>query len=266
MEKAPSNSLEYWNMRAETFGRTCGKNRYVESFIEALGLDEGESVLDMGCATGTLAIPLAKAGHPVLACDFSPKMVERLEEGASAEGVRVDAKVMAWQDDWRSFGIDDGCVDVAVASRSIAAQDLGECLEKLEKAARRMAAVTVPATPVPACDPKLCSHLGREVPWRRHDAEAFSILCERGRLPRVSYISAPRPMRFEDWDVALFELRKMAGKKPLSPEEESMLDSYARSHFVLEGEGDGARYVLDYPLSVEWAFISWDVRVNVRGD
>lgn len=264
MEKV--GSLEYWNMRAETFGGSCGRNRYAESFLGRLGLGEGESVLDMGCATGTLAIPLARAGHPVMACDFSPRMIEGLMARAREEGVAVDAKVMAWEDDWDSFGVCPDCVDVAVASRSIARQDLRRCVDKLERVARRAVAITIPASPAPAFDPRLCAHLGRTVPRERLDAELFSLLCEKGRMPQVSYIPAARPMRFVDFDMALFELRKLAGEEPLGDGERALFEEYARRHFVLQGEGSDARYVLDYPLCVEWAFVTWNVGVSVRAD
>lgn len=263
MGEMASGSLEYWNMRAETFGKACGKNRYAELFVEKLDLSGGESVFDMGCATGTLAIPLAQAGCQVTACDFSPKMIECLVARCAEEGVSVDAKVMAWEDDWDSFGIGENSFDVAIASRSIASQDLEACLSKLERIARERAAISVPATPVPAFDPKLCQALGRDVPRRRHDAEAFSALCERGRIPQVSYIPAPRPMGFADWGIAVFELRKLAGKEPLDERQERLFEEYAREHFERRSEDGVVRYVLDYPLTVQWAFISWDVRVSV---
>ena len=41
----------------------------------------GESLLDMGCGAGSLAIPYGLRGNHVLACDFSPRMLDVLGEG-----------------------------------------------------------------------------------------------------------------------------------------------------------------------------------------
>ena len=58
---------------------------YARDFLELAELRPDERVLDMGCGAGTLAIPLARAEHPVLACDFSPRMLEVLREGIAYE-------------------------------------------------------------------------------------------------------------------------------------------------------------------------------------
>lgn len=256
---ASEKSRSYWQRRAATFGSTCGKSPYATAFIERLALDDGDSVFDMGCATGTLALPLARQGHSVLACDFSPNMIDILSSRAKEEDLPIQTKLMAWEDAWAECGIEPRCVDVAVASRSISFDDIGTYLSKLEWVARKKVAITVPATATPAYEPKLCSYLGRSVPTRRLDAKAFSALAEKGRYPRVSYIPAPRPMNFDSFETACMELEKMTGSEPLSEQERQLFDAYAREHFKkVEHEGE-ERFVLDYNLTVQWAFISWDL-------
>ena len=99
-------SREYWNERSKTFGKSSKRNLYVEQFIDKLKLKEGQRIFDMGCATGTLAIPLARAGHTVVACDFSPKMLEHLTQKISQDDLAIQTKLMAWQDDWSEFGFE----------------------------------------------------------------------------------------------------------------------------------------------------------------
>ena len=56
-----------------------------EPWVERLlGNVRGLSVLDVGCGTGRHAIRLAEAGASVQAIDFSPAMLERAREKASA--------------------------------------------------------------------------------------------------------------------------------------------------------------------------------------
>ena len=254
---ASEESRAYWQYRAATFGSTCGKSPYAATFIERLALDEGDSVFDMGCATGTLALPLARQGHEVLACDFSPNMIEILTSRAEEEKLPLTTKLMAWEDDWTRCGIEPKCVDVAVASRSISFDDIGTYIDKLEWVARKKVAITVPATAVPAFEPRLCAHLGRAVPERRLDAKAFSVLADKGRYPSVSYIPARRPMNFDSFETACMEFKKMIGPDPLTDSEEQLFDAYAREHFKQVEQDGETRFVLDYDLIVQWTFITW---------
>ena len=48
------DSQAYWNKRAATFTRDATSN-YERWLMDLLALTEGETILDMGCATGTLA-------------------------------------------------------------------------------------------------------------------------------------------------------------------------------------------------------------------
>lgn len=252
---------EYWNMRAQTFSAMCGRNRYADEFIEKLALNEGEAVFDMGCATGSLAVPMAQRGHQVFACDFSPKMLENLQARMEGEGqLPIKPKLMAWQDDWDAVGFGPDSVDVAIASRSIPSgvdgSFLPQAIDKLDRIARRRVAITVAASTLPAREPRLLAHLGRAIPSGREDAEAIGILAAKGRYPELSYIICPRPMHFALLEAGVSELRRMAGE-PLTQAEEAAFQTYAAQHFhAVERDGKEA-FELDYPLMVHWAFIAW---------
>lgn len=262
-ELVADDSREYWNRRAKTFGRKCGRNEYVEEFIDRLVLRKNETVLDMGCATGTLALPLARRGHSVFACDFSPRMIDQLNERAVEGDVPVTPRLMAWQDDWEAMGFGSDSVDVAFASRSIPSGGRGGALplviEKLDATARRRAALTTAASPIPLYEPRLMEYLGRPVPTDRSDGEAISLLMKMGRYPELSYIICPRPMHFSSLEEGIDELRRMSGYDPLDSAESRLFEEYAHDHFQAVEEEGKLLYRLDYPLSVRWAFIAWDI-------
>lgn len=59
------------------------------AFVERY-LTRNSRVIDLGCGTGRIAIPLAKIGHAVTAVDLSEEMLRVAGEKAAAAGVRLD--------------------------------------------------------------------------------------------------------------------------------------------------------------------------------
>ncbi len=72
---------------------TLGRERvYRERFVDLAHLEAGESVLDVGCGTGTLAIVSKRRVGPkgtVHGIDASPEMIARAGEKAKKAGVEV---------------------------------------------------------------------------------------------------------------------------------------------------------------------------------
>ena len=142
------DSQAYWNKRAATFTRDATSD-YEHWLLDLLALEAGDEVLDMGCATGTLAVPLARAGHRVHGCDFAEAMLAILDERAAAENLPIISRLLAWEDDWEEAGLGQNSVDVAFASRSLMSGNVFSAVRKLDSAARSRAAVVVPGSLLP---------------------------------------------------------------------------------------------------------------------
>ena len=139
-----ADDAAFWDKRSATFTTKDAPNLYVEKFLEYAGIRPGETVFDMGCGTGALAVPLGEAGHKVVAADFSQGMLDQMQSRLDEAGVRtVFPKLMSWEDDWPAFGVREGMTDVAVASRSIATADLRDALLRLTEVARRRVCITL---------------------------------------------------------------------------------------------------------------------------
>ncbi len=72
--------------RARSYG---GKRRHStlrRALHRADGSSPRETLLDMGCGTGAVALPVAEAGHRVVARDFSRAMLDELEKQAAGRG------------------------------------------------------------------------------------------------------------------------------------------------------------------------------------
>ncbi len=79
----------------------------------------GGPVLDLGCATGRVAIPLARDGHEVWALDRSPAMLDELRRRLAGEDPAVAARVHPVEADLARFDLGRHFALVAVAMNTL---------------------------------------------------------------------------------------------------------------------------------------------------
>lgn len=94
---------------------------------------QGGSVLELGCGTGHLLIPIASDGHPCVGLDLSPDMLAEARRKAKDRGVEVE-----WvQGDMRSFDLGRTFDLVVIAANSLLhlheAEDLVSCLRSARR-------------------------------------------------------------------------------------------------------------------------------------
>lgn len=263
-----------WDSRAHAFPADGMGSAYAARFLELAAIRPGETVFDMGCGAGTLALPLGRAGHKVVAGDFSQSMLDRLRALADEQGVRtVFPKRMSWEEDWPALGVRSGMVDVCLASRSIATADLRDSLMRLNDVARRRVCVTLTTGSSPRTDERIMAELGLAGSLRRDYLYAVNILAGEGILPQVGYIDSVRCDTFADADEARAAIARMidgatgdvAGAAARQAAY-ARLDGWLDANLV-ENEHAGEpdrRGVPQGPLrlarprTVTWAFIAWD--------
>ncbi len=78
-----------WTSRAASWdhGGATGLGKVVAAVLAEAAAGTGTRVVDIGCGTGSLSLPLAEAGAEVLAVDISPAMIERVEAAAREKGL-----------------------------------------------------------------------------------------------------------------------------------------------------------------------------------
>ena len=242
----------YWDKRAQTFTTKDAPNRYVEDFLRLADIHPGETVFDMGCGTGALAVPLGKAGHKVVAADFSQGMLDIMQQDLDAAGVRtVFPKRMSWSDNWPAFGVRPGMTDVA----------------------RRRVCITLATGSSPRVDERILSAVGLSQVLGRDYLYAFNILVNEGIKPEVEYIQSTREDTFATPEDAYEDFSKMirdAGAVGATDAE--LAAACERLHGWLDenlepnpeagkpdrkGVPQGA-WRLKHPRIVTWAFLAWD--------
>ncbi len=268
-----ADDASFWDERSKTFGTKLGKNPYADRFIELAAIREGETVFDMGCGTGALSVPLGLAGHTVIAADFSTGMLKAMQDGLAAADVHcVKALKMSWADDWESAGVGSNSVDVALASRSIATNDMRDSLMRLTDVARRRVCITLATGSSPRSDERIMGALGLQNLVGRDYLYAFNILSQAGMRPEVSYIDSERVDTFEDAEDAfstfarmIEDVRFMVGATR-ADRALDQLREWLDAHLVAnpdagtpDEKGLAQKALkLDKPRVITWAFISWN--------
>ncbi len=263
-----------WNEKAPSFAHKPVRSGYIAQLIEAMDLEEGETVFDMGCGPGTLAVPLARQGHSVCAVDFSDAMLAELERACAHVGVpHIDGDAMAealadvadlpagtvvsfhrsWQQGWEGLPV----ADRAIASRSLIVDDLADALGKMEAHAHKSVAVTVGAGDLPNLDARIFRAMGRDPYPMLHRELIYLVnyLLAQRRPPKIAYLSYPGRWHRQTRD----ELEKAIrlAHAPKNDAEEAALDAYLNEHVRFSEEhGD---YELDYLRDERWAYVEYDV-------
>ena len=177
-----------WDRKAPSFARRNMRSSYIERLLAFIAPVPEDTVLDVGCGPGTLAVPLAARSRLVTAIDYSAGMLEELKAEAGRQSLSNIVPVQAsWEDDWQKIGIAPH--DIAVASRSLSVDDLEAALVKLDKWALKKVVITdrVGAGPF---DPDVFAAIGRPFDPGPDYILTVNMLYSMGISARVDFIPA----------------------------------------------------------------------------
>lgn len=94
------------------FGRIAvGYATGAAAFVGRLDVAEGDRVLDVGCGTGNLSLPAARAGAAAVGIDIAPNLVAQARASAASEGLRVHFQ----EGNAEALPYDDASFDLAVS-------------------------------------------------------------------------------------------------------------------------------------------------------
>lgn len=252
--KKERHDSEYWDSFAPKYRKHPGKSTYETDFLALADIRPGETVFDMGCASGTLALPLAEAGHRVFAADFSKGMLELLNQQVTERGLsdRITTTQLDWNEDWSRYDIP--VCDVAIASRSMIVSDLEAAIDKLQSKAERKVCIVEPTTESPHFNVNIAEYIGYSRFPKPDYMYLINILFERGIMPELNYIYSGRTDYFDSPEKAYTKMLKFF-PDPLTASEDIRLREYLKVHLV---KTDSEKYTFDECWPVRWAYISWE--------
>lgn len=246
----PMRDPKFWDKRAPEFTRHATTSDYIGQFMEIMQPAPQWSVLDIGCAAGTLAVPLAPSVQTITALDASAGMLSLLSERCQAQGIgNIKAVHGRWEDDWEELGI--GVHDVAIASRSLITEDLHEAILKLQKYASKRIYISTLVDDGPY-DRSIVEAVGRKFRLGVDYIVVYNLLRRMGIYANVAFTVNRDEKTFSDPENALDSLRWMIHE--MNPEEEQQLRTHLAGCLVKEN----GHWKLPYRRAVRWAVLWWD--------
>ena len=265
LEPEKTENIEFWDNFASRFRKEPGKDEkdeYVEKFYEYSGFRAGDTIFDMGCASGPLAIPYAEKGHEIYAADFSGEMLKYLMLGAEEHGVadKIHPIKLNWNEDWSKRELP--VCDVAISSRSFIVNDLTEGIRKLESVAGRKVCIGAWDTPRPFYDRILARSIGYERPGYGCYFYIMNELMDRDLLPELRFIKSKfRSTSFKTKESAITAFEKSMDyglPDGLTDEQHRKMLEYCDEHLVTFEKNGETLYKLDHEEISTIAHISWE--------
>ena len=127
---------DYWDKNAAERFKRISKNRVAtENQLKILNLKKTDTVLDIGCGTGRLTIPIAKKVRKVYALDTSREMIKIVKKCVEEEKLN---NVQIINTNWELFDINRiEKADVTISYNSLGVYEIRKALEKINGITKR---------------------------------------------------------------------------------------------------------------------------------
>ncbi|MDD4330372.1 MAG: methyltransferase domain-containing protein [Aliarcobacter sp.] len=238
-----SKSSSDWDKRAKNMSINLQNSIYTKEFVEKIDFNDAKSLLDIGCGTGTIALNVASKLEVVYALDYSPLMLECVENTCKNNDIlNVKTIHKSWYENWD----DVPNADIVVASRSMEVKDIKEAILKLNSKANKRVYLT---TKVGGSfiDKEILNQLKREIYPRPDYIYLLNVLHSMGIYAKVDFIKSENN-KFNSFSANEFVERVSWSLGELSLGEIETLKNYFETIYKFQ----------EKPNYIDWAFISWE--------
>jgi ubiquinone/menaquinone biosynthesis C-methylase UbiE len=245
-------SAEDWDERAERFSKGAIDSRYAANFVNFLQPQPQWTVFDMGCGSGTIALPLAKQVQSVTAADFSPKMLAALDQYAKERKLdNITTLKLSWTDNWDTVPSESH--DIAIASRSMHdIKDFRGAVEKLINVAKQRVYLALFVEMGPEHD-LVYQALGRKKPKTPDYLYGYNIIYQMGIRANINILTDYTTRIYESEEEAISHL---AGNytRDLKIDDIEILKKYVCGQLARDNNGWHLKTPRPYRCAVIW----WD--------
>ena len=249
--------LNRWN-EAEFRPTRTGDDEYATKLIEKIYLNLNYSVLDIGCGSGILSIPIAKKVREVTALDVSQRILEVLKKKALKNNIN---NINYLQGDWKIIKPDINIPvhDVVMASRCLGMFDLKDELIKINNFAKKQAYITRIVEEQDIISPKIYELLGREFQPLPNYYYIYNLLYQLGIKANIEFILVDDvEEKYNSIDHAINVWKWKLNK--ITKEEELTLRNFLEDNLIHTEENQWSTG----PINCKWALISWIPRNKIN--
>lgn len=258
------SNKELWDKRAAKFnkridnvktdGEKLDKDDYISKMLARIETSPEDTVLDIGCGPGTLAIPLAERVKSITGLDISSEMLRHLKENAAKKDItNINYINCSWDD--AVVGKDVEPHDIVVASRSLGPHDLKESMLKLASVAKKAVYFTLPVVHLPF-DWEVYQAIGRNE--RKHPSYiyVFNTLYQMGINANLEILNSRIRVKFSSVEEAMDDLQWRT--TPFSDSEKDKMKKYLEKRFAEQKDSP----VFRHEGFSKWALIWWKIEEN----
>lgn len=237
-------SADDWDEKACYMNDKVFKSIYIQEFLQRVDLDGAKTLLDVGCGPGTLGVSLASRLEKVYCLDFSPKMLQCVEENAKNRGLsNVKTLEKSFDDDWE----DVPKCDILVASRCMEVADLTSTLKMLNSKAKKIyLTYKVGGSFV---DENILHVINKDITPKPDFIYLINILYQMGIHAKVDFIRSENS-RFNAKNASEFIEKIRWSLGDLTKDDEENLAKFYETTFKFQAQ---RKYM-------DWAFISYEVK------
>ena len=245
--REPKTSQD-WDKKALTMMNTCAElnSPYVKDFTSRMDMKGAQTLLDVGCGGGTIALSVANQFQKIYALDYSQGMLDVVQQRSEQLGLKhVECLLKSWDDNWNDV---PEC-DIVVSSRSSMVNDIEDALAKLNAKAKKAVYMTM-TVDKDFIDREILSYIGRDQVGFPSYIYAINLLHQQGYQATVDFTSTPQACnqaKPTDETGFIETVRWSLGE--LSQEEIDKLKHYYKKN--QNGHLTGR------PAQKKWAFVAW---------
>jgi SAM-dependent methyltransferase len=218
----PGDREEFWDRRAYSFESQGRTSSYVNDLLARMELEPSFSLLDIGCGTGVISIPLSRLVGRVTALDLSQVMLDMLQKKISQNGIQ---NISLLKKNWHEVILDKDVEkhDVVLSSRSISGAKLADSLVKMDLLAKRACYITWRANSYEESEMEICKLLNKEYRPYAEYVVIYNLLYQMGIRSDMEIFESHQEEVYPDIEAAAAGLNRGA----LPPDEGIRQRAYA---------------------------------------
>ena len=224
-----------WDAIAKDYGKWLENDDYPDVLLKEMRISSEDTILDIGCAEGTITRKLAKKAKSVTGIDKSELMLEELDKKAAEENI---SNIKTIQMDIKDMNYSNiGDYDIVLASRCLnGIYNIKETLFTLNEIANKYVYITVFGSSTHKYKKEKAEIAGKPFKAGTDYGVLFFILKSMGIEANILQLECENLKEYRDFDEAI--QRSMWKLGDLDDEHRMSLENYFKEIFIKNDRGN----------------------------